>query len=62
MQRTAFYFIRSATIGFTASVCMYRNRVSLKEAFKGLELGAGKLACPVLRGLGGREAARLLGA
>jgi hypothetical protein len=32
------------------------------EAFEGLELGEGKLSCPVLRGLGGRKAARLLGA
>jgi hypothetical protein len=29
------------------SVLLYRNRVSAKEAFEGLELGEGKLSCPV---------------
>jgi hypothetical protein len=48
--------------GFTTSVLLYRNRVSLREAFEGLELGEGKLSCPVLRGLGDRKVARLLGA
>jgi len=37
VPRTAFYFIRSATTGFTTSVFLYRNRVSPKEAFEGLE-------------------------
>ena len=37
MLKTAFYFIRSATTGFTASVFPYRSRVSFKEAFAGLE-------------------------
>lgn len=35
----------------------FRNLVSLKEAFEGLELGEGKLSQPVLRGPGGRKAA-----
>ena len=47
--------------GFIVSVFLFRNRVSLKEAFEGLELGDGKLSRPVLRGLGSREAARPLG-
>jgi hypothetical protein len=47
--------------GFIVSVFPFRNRVSSKEAFEGLELGEGKLSRPVLRGLGGRKAARLLG-
>jgi hypothetical protein len=48
-------------IGFIVSVFPFRNRVSFKEAFEGLELGEGKLSRPVLRGPGGRKAARLLG-
>ena len=59
--RTAFYFIPSAMTGFIVSVFPFRNRVSSKEAFEGLELGEGKLSRPVLRGLGGRKAAWLLG-
>jgi hypothetical protein len=47
--------------GFIVSMFPFRNRVSLKEAFEGLELGEGKLSRPVLRGPGGRKAARLLG-
>ena len=47
--------------GFIVSVFSFRNRVSSKEAFEGLELGEGKLSRPVLRGPGGRKAARLLG-
>jgi len=47
--------------GFIVSVFPFRNRVSFKEAFEGLELGEGKLSRPVLRGPGGRKAARLLG-
>jgi hypothetical protein len=47
--------------GFIVSVFLFRNRVSSKEAFEGLELGEGKLSRPVLRGPGGRKAARLLG-
>jgi len=43
------------------SVLLYRNRVSAREAFEGLELGEGKLSRPVLRGLGDRKVARLLG-
>src|SRR6202165_2673904 len=39
----------------------FRNHVSPKEAFEGLELGEGKLSRPVLRGPGGRKAAWLLG-
>jgi hypothetical protein len=47
--------------GFIVSVFPFRNRVSSQEAFEGLELGEGKLSRPVLRGLGGRKAAWLLG-
>ena len=47
--------------GFIVSVFPFRNRVSLLEAFEGLELGEGKLSRPVLRGPGGRKAAWLLG-
>jgi hypothetical protein len=59
--RTAFYFIPSAMTGFIVSVFPFRNRVSSKEAFEGLELGEGKPSRPVLRGPGGRKAAWLLG-
>src|SRR5499425_3060839 len=58
---TAFYFIPSAMTGFIVSVFPFRNRVSSKEAFEGLELGEGKPSRPVLRGPGGRKAAWLLG-
>ena len=61
MPRTASYFIPSAMTGFIVSVFLFRNRVSSKEAFEGLELGEGKLSRPVLRGPGGRKAAWLLG-
>ena len=47
--------------GFTVCVFPFRNRVSFKEAFEGLELGEGKPSRPVLRGPGGRKAAWLLG-
>jgi hypothetical protein len=47
--------------GFIVSVLPFRNRVSSKEAFEGLELGEGKPSRPVLRGPGGRKAAWLLG-
>ena len=47
--------------GFIVNVSPFRNRVSSKEAFEGLELGEGKLSRPVLRGPGGRKAAWLLG-
>ena len=60
MLRTAFYFIPSAMTGFIVSIFSFRNRVSPKEAFEGLEPGEGKLSRPVLRGLGRREAARPL--
>jgi hypothetical protein len=43
MPQTAFYFIRSAMTGFIASVSTYRNRVSFREAFEGLEPDEGKL-------------------
>jgi len=36
-RKTAFYFIQSATTGFTVSTFPYRSRLSLKEAFAGLE-------------------------
>ena len=61
MQRTAFCLIQSATTGFTANIFPYQSRVSLKEAFEGLEPDEGKLSRPVLRGLGSRKAAWLLG-
>jgi hypothetical protein len=60
VPRTAFYLIPSAMTGFIVSVFAFRNRVSFKEAFEGLELGEGKLS-PVLRGPGGRKAAWPLG-
>ncbi len=47
--------------GFIVSVFLFRNRVSPKEAFEGLELGEGKPSRPVLRGPGGRKTAWLLG-
>ncbi len=47
--------------GYIVSVFPFRNRVSSKEAFEGLELGEGKLSRPVLRGPGGRKAVWLLG-
>ena len=47
--------------GFIVSVFPFRNRVSFKEAFEGLELGEGKPSRPVLRGPGGCKAVRLLG-
>jgi hypothetical protein len=47
--------------GFIVRVFPFRNRVSSKEAFEGLELGEGKPSRPVLRGPGGRKAAWLLG-
>jgi len=47
--------------GFIVNVFPFRNRVSSKEAFEGLELGERKLSRPVLRGPGGRKAAWLLG-
>jgi Flp pilus assembly CpaF family ATPase len=39
VPRTACYFIQSAMTGSIVSVFPFRNRVSLKEAFEGLELG-----------------------
>ncbi len=48
-------------IGFMVSIFPFRSRVSFKEAFEELELGEGKLSCPVLRGPGDRKAAWLLG-
>src|ERR1035438_5449973 len=47
--------------GFIASALLSRNRVSLKEAFEGLELCERKLSCTVLRGLDGSNPVRLLG-
>src|SRR5947207_7329180 len=58
--KTASYFTQSATTRFIASIFPSRNRVSPKEAFEGLELCAGKLACTVLRGLGPSNGAWLL--
>ena len=59
--RTTFYFIQSAMTGFIASEFLSRNRVSLKEAFEGLEPDEGKLSRPVLRGLAPSNGGRLLG-
>ena len=59
--KTAFYFIQSAMTRFTARIFPYQSRVSLKEAFEGLEPDEGKLSRPVLRGLGSHKAAWLLG-
>jgi len=53
--------VPSAMTGFIASVFLYPNRVSLKEAFEGLEPDDRKLARPVLRGPGPRNGVRLLG-
>src|SRR5260221_10813644 len=61
VPRNAFYFIPSAMTGFIVSVFLFRNRVSPKEAFEGLELGEGKPSRPVLRGPGGRKVAWPLG-
>ncbi len=47
--------------GSIVGVFSFRNRVSAKEAFEGLELGEGKLSRPVLRGPGIPKAAWLLG-
>ena len=64
MPRTAFYFIWSATTGFTVNAFPYPSRVSLKlkETFAVLELCAGKLACTVLRGRDPSNGVWLLGA
>ena len=37
VPKTASYFIQSALTRFTARIFLYRSRVSLKEAFEGLE-------------------------
>ena len=47
--------------GFIASAFLSRNRVSLKEAFEGLELCERKLSRTVLRRLDGSNPVRLLG-
>ena len=59
--KTAFCFIQSATTGFITNIFPYRNRVSLKEAFEGLEPDDGKLSRPVLRGPGPSNGVWLLG-
>ncbi len=46
--------------GFIASIFLYPNRVSLKEAFEVLEPDDGKLSRPVLRGPGLSDGVRLL--
>jgi hypothetical protein len=61
VQKTASCSIQSATTGFIANIFPYRNRVSLKEAFEGLEPDEGKLSRPVLRGLAPSNGGRLLG-
>jgi len=50
VPRTAFYFIRSATTGLIASIFMYRNRVSPKEAFEGLSCVRGNSHAQFLEG------------
>ena len=52
VQTIASGFIQSATTGFTANIFPYRNRVSPKEAFEGLEPDEAKVSRPVLRGPG----------
>jgi len=52
VPKTAYYFIQSAMTRFTASIFPYRSRVSLKEAFEGLEPDEAKVSRPVLRGPG----------
>ena len=47
--------------GFTTRAFLSQNRVSAKEAFKGLELCERKLLCTFLRGLDGSNLVRLLG-
>src|SRR5260370_41224883 len=47
--------------GFTGRIFPYQSRVSLKEAFEGLEPDEGKLSRPVLRGLAPSNGGRLLG-
>ena len=61
VQTIASCFIQSATTGFTATIFPYRNRLSLKEAFEGLEPDEAKVSRPVLRGPGPSNGARLLG-
>src|ERR1700730_11688820 len=61
VQTTASCSIQSATTGFIANIFPYQNRVSLKEAFEGLEPDEGKLSRPVLRGLAPSNGGRLLG-
>ena len=61
VRTTASCSIQSAMTGFIANVFPYRNRVSLKEAFQGLEPDEGKLSRPVLRGLALSNGGRLLG-
>ena len=60
-QTIASCFIQSATTGFTATIFPYRNRVSLKEAFEGLEPDEAKVSRPVLRGPDPSNGARLFG-
>ena len=55
VPKTAFCFIQSATTGFTPTSFRVENRVSLKEAFEGLEPDEGKVSRPVLRGPGTRN-------
>jgi len=60
-QIIAFSFTQNAMKGFIARVSPSRNRLP-QGALERLEQYAGKLACTVLRGLGGGNASRLLGA
>jgi|SRR6266403_5190456 len=61
VPKTAYYFIQSAMTRFTASIFPYRSRVSLKEAFEGLEPDEAKVSRPVLRGPGLSNGVWLLG-
>src|SRR5258706_15963276 len=56
----ASFSIQNVMNGFIARVYPSRNRVP-QGALERLEQYAGKLACTVLRGLGGSNASRLLG-
>src|SRR5258706_9536210 len=56
----ASFSIQNVMNGFIARVYPSRNRVP-QGALERLERHAGKLACAVLRGLGGSNASRLLG-
>jgi len=53
--------VAKLALGFTLGTWFANERQPAKEAFEGLEPDDGKLSCPILRGLGDRKVARLLG-